>query len=67
MDLSNQNCIGRHVSYKKSYSENGATYHRDVTKECSHLIEVLPECQKYKVMKGMGLKVVMQNWILGDY
>ncbi|XP_024371130.1 uncharacterized protein [Physcomitrium patens] len=40
----------------------GAAYHADLTRECSHLIALLPEGRKYQAGKDWGLKVVSQNW-----
>lgn len=40
----------------------GATYHSDLTKECSHLIALVPEGRKFAAAITWGLKVVSQNW-----
>jgi topoisomerase (DNA) II binding protein 1 len=42
--------------------KNGAAYHADLTKECSHLIAVVPDGRKYEAAVNWGLKVVAQNW-----
>ena len=41
---------------------NGAAYHADLTRVCSHLIALKPDGQKYEAAINWGLKVVSQKW-----
>lgn len=43
--------------------KNGGAYHSDLTKECSHLIALVPDGRKYEAAITWGLKVVSQNWL----
>lgn len=42
--------------------KNGAAYHSDLTRECSHLIARVPDGPKYVAAINWGLKVVTQDW-----
>ncbi|KAB8360582.1 hypothetical protein FH972_024322 [Carpinus fangiana] len=55
--------LDQRSALQQTFTDNGATYHGDLTKDVSHLVAALPKGKKYEFAVQWGIKLVTLEWV----